>query len=201
MNMYLTKSRRMGCLLLLAAGSLGILNASFARYAAQISGEGTAIVAAWGSDTELNLDVSELAPGQSKVFEFQITNQEGSQISHTGQNYSVAVNTTGNLPLEYSLFLVSGSPAEKGSFITDSKGTALTLTEGQAWAEGGFLPHSEAVSHVYRLEVSWPAAEETGTGSAIAEYADEIDLVTLTVSAEQAMPKESGSLGGSSDGE
>ena len=50
--------------------------------------------------------------------------------------------------------------------------------------EGGFLPHTEETTHSYELTVSWPNDEKNEF-----VYADEIDLVTVTVDAKQTMPE------------
>ena len=50
--------------------------------------------------------------------------------------------------------------------------------------QGGFLPHTDETTHSYKLTVSWPS-----NGKNEFVYADEIDLVTVTVDAKQTMPE------------
>ena len=94
------------------------------------------------------------------------------------QKYSLTVETTGNLPLQYEISEGISTSADKGAVIPPAK---LTFENGKAVADGGVLPHTEEVSHTYTLKVTWPKAEDG------ASYTDEIDLVTLTINAEQAM--------------
>ena len=56
----------------------------------------------------------------------------------------------------------------------------LSFSDGKAVLEGGFLPHSVETKHTYVLTVLLPVSN--------AEYADEIDLITVTVQAEQTTP-------------
>lgn len=203
MKKNLTKSRLMGYLLLLTAASFGVISMSYARYTSQVTGTGTATVALWGSDATIQqfpVDVDGLTPGESQSFDFMITNTKDSKISQVAQEYSVKVETTGNLPLEFTL-ASTGSEPSGSSFVNAGAGGKLELnSENTAEATGGFLPHTDSVTHNYTLTVEWPtatattAADGSGTGGIDgiddAKYADEIDLVTLTVSAVQALPKE-----------
>lgn len=206
MKKNLTKSRLMGYLLLLTAASFGVISMSYARYTSQVTGEGTATVALWGSDATITqtfpVNVEALTPGGNQSFDFMITNTKEGKISQVAQEYSIKVETTGNLPLEFTLASKdpTGNASNDGSFVTTGAGGKLELNSNTAEATGGFLPHTNLVTHKYTLTVTWPtatattAADGSGTGgidgSDDAKYADEIDLVTLTVSAVQALPKE-----------
>jgi len=168
-------------LLALAVASLGMIATSYARFASQAEGTGLTRVALWGSGTDiesLNIDVSGLAPGREMEYNFELTNSVEGKVSQVEQAYSLTVETTGNLPLLYEIAEGVSTPTGKGTVITPKQ---LTFENGKAMAEGGVLPHTEKASHTYTLKVTWPSGED------IAEYADEIDLVTLTISAEQAM--------------
>lgn len=186
MRKQLTKSRVIGYLLLLTAASVGVLSVSYARYASQVSGEGTVSVAVWGADTTiepLSIDVSGLTPGETKKYLFQVTNTKEGKTSQVAQEYSFTVETTENLPLSYNLSEGSSNPAGIGTTIAGSDGTGeLVFQDGKAELTGGILPHTTPVTHKYTLSVTWPEAEGG------ADYADEIDLVTLTVKADQIMP-------------
>lgn len=183
MKKHLSKSRILGYLFLAAIVSMGVLSLSYARYTSQINGEADALVAVWGSESSipLDIDVSGLVPGGSKEFTFAVKNGKDGQISQVGQLYSVLVETTGNLPLTFELIPVSSEPFGSGIMIT---GQPFSLTDGKGAADGGSLPISKSIiTHTYTLKVSWP---ELSDG---AEYADEIDMVTLTVNAQQEAPE------------
>ena len=180
-----SKSRIIGYLLLLAVGSLGVMSATYARYLFQADGEGTVAVAVWGTDatiTPLSVDVSDLVPGKEKAYTFQVTNTRDGKTSQVAQEYSFVVETTGNLPLVFDILAGLSSPAGSGTTITEQR--LHFSTDGKAELTGGSLPHTTSVTHTYTMKVSWP----DDAGSKRAEYADEIDLVTLTVKADQIMP-------------
>lgn len=205
MKKNLTKSRLMGYLLLLTAASFGVISMSYARYTSQVTRTGTATVALWGSDATIEqkvpIDVDGLTPGGSQSFDFMITNTKEGKISQVAQEYSIKVETTGNLPLEFTLAPTdpTDSAPNGSSFVNAGTDGKLELnSKNTAEATGGSLPHTDSVTHNYTLTVEWPtpttAANGSGTGSIggidDAKYADEIDLVTLTVSAVQALPNE-----------
>lgn len=191
MKKQLTKSRIIGYLLMLTAASLGVLSASYARYSDQMTSEGNVAIAVWGSDAviePLPIDVSGLKPGDAKTFTFQVTNTKDGKTSQVAQAYSFTVVTTENLPLQFALSSAVSNPSGGGTMISlpGGNGSAgvLSFTDGKAELTGGFLPHTDQVTHQYTLTVTWPDGEDSN-GS---DYADEIDLVTLTVKADQVIP-------------
>lgn len=185
MKKQLSKIRIFGYLLLLAAASLGVVSVTYARYSAQAGGEGTVAVAAWGTDAviqPLSIDVSGLTPGSKKEYTFQVTNTKDGKTSQVAQEYTFIVETTENLPLVFNLSAGTSNPAGVGTTIATEN--SLAFTNGKAELSGGMLPHTESVTHEYTLSVSWPDEEN----SKLADYADEIDMVTLTVKADQILP-------------
>lgn len=177
MKRHLTKSRIIGYLLLLTVMTLLVLSVTYSRYMTRIDGKGAATVAGWSSGSTINpvdIDVSGLTPGKTQTYTFQVTNTKDGQISDVAQDYSVTIETTNNLPLEFELSAKVN--IQGGTYIKD---TALDLSSGKAKADGGSLPPANAVAHEYTLIVSWPGNKTA------AAYAGEIDLVTLTVIAEQ----------------
>lgn len=169
-------------MLLVAIAGMVVLPATYARYRTQVQGNGTASIAAWGSASaisKITIDVSQLYPGSEQAYKFEITNTKGGVVSDTAQEYSIIVETTGNLPLEFAL-ASEGQAAQGSQFVTGTGN--MTVNGGKAEATGGFLPVGTSVTHTYTLTASWPE------GSTAADYSDEIDLVTLTVDAVQASP-------------
>lgn len=183
MGKHLTKSRIAGYGLLLAAACISGWSLSYARFTAQEKGMATATVAAWGSGSStIDINVRGLRPGETKNYIFEVTNTENDIVSGVGQDYTIAVETTGNLPLDFALTNDGSNPAHGGRFVNTGENGTLTFNDGTAAVRGGYLPHSVSVTHTYTLAVSWPM-DRAGT-----EYTDEIDLVTLTVSSEQTVP-------------
>ncbi|GAA6292375.1 hypothetical protein F220043C3_08090 [Enterocloster asparagiformis] len=183
MKKHLTKTRIAVYTALLCLLGLTAAPATYARFTARVEGSAVASAAVWGSESsEIKIDVSGLSPGRTTSYTFEVTNTKDGKVSQVGQEYSITVETTGNLPLEFRLTadgtLTGGSLAGTGS---------LAFTDGKSVVEGGFLPHSEKTAHRYELTVSWPS-----DGKNEFVYADEIDLVTVTVDAKQTMPVSQG---------
>ena len=183
MGKHLTKTGISGYGLLLAAASISVWSFSYARFTAQENGMASATVAAWGSGSStIDINVSGLRPGDKKTYIFEVTNTENGVTSEVGQDYSIIVETTGNLPLDFALTYDNSNPDHQGLFVNTGENGTLTFNGGMAAVRGGRLPHSVSAIHTYTLAVSWPE-DKAGT-----EYTDEIDLVTLTVSSEQTVP-------------
>ncbi len=186
MKKRLTKSCIIGYLLMLAVASLGIFTATYARYVSQAEETGTVSVAVWGAGATLealSIDVSDLTPGTQKTYSFQVTNTKDGKTSQVAQAYTFTIETTENLPLVFSLSSTGSVPEGSGTAMA-VPGGALVFQDGKAELDGGSLPHTVPVTHKYELSVSWPDDED----ARLSDYADEIDLVTLTVKADQMIP-------------
>lgn len=167
---------------------LGVTNA---RYITTVSGTGTASVAAVALDTtelsgidekkviDLTNTIKGLYPGQSQTITFQVKNFKDLVVSEVTQEYSVIVETTGNLPLTYELS--AGDAKNIGTYATTSSTVPESNPTVWQWT-GGSLPHSQECTHSYTLTVKW------NIGKNDAAFSDEIDLVTLTIDAKQARP-------------
>lgn len=183
MTKHLTKRRVVAYLLYFSLACTLVLGVTYARYSSAITGTGSAHVAAVELELNEPLDLSEqlqgMTPGTERKLSFEISNAKGTSVSQVAQDYSITVNTTGSLPL---IFTLAHSDSTTAGTYADTPSNA----EGQpVWTwSGGALPHSEEITHTYSLTVTWPAEQ------ADAHYADEIDLVTLTVDAKQAQLKE-----------
>ena len=148
----------------------------------------TASVAAWGADYTTSeqvsntIDISGLVPGGTQDYKFRIINEKDGKISEVAQSYSITVDTTGNLPLEFVLSLDPASTVQGKTLVNSSAPAALTFTNNKSVMEGGELPPAISSSHDYILTISWPEGQNG------AVYSGEIDLVTLTVKAQQILP-------------
>lgn len=175
MKRHLTKSRIIGYLLLFTVMTLLVLSVTYSRFMSMVEGDGKAVLAVWEAQSDaLTIDVDGMKPGMLKTYEFYITNSKDGVTSDVAQNYTVTVESTNNLPLTYRL-----SPAGDGQEGTVIQEQTLDMSTGKSKMAGGRLPHTTAATHEYILNVTWPQ-EHTEAG-----YADEIDMVTLTVEAEQ----------------
>lgn len=188
MQKNLKRRRWFSYLLYLTLACMLVLSMTYAKYRTTVTGTGTASVAkvALGGTIDLT-KLTSVAPNETCKIEFQVTNQaeNGTTISEVSQEYSITVKTTGNLPLKYTL-IPKENTADKGDFVTVTTGTPQTVSDSASivyqWT-GGKFPHTDACTHEYELKISWPS--DNGGGNAA--YADEIDRITLTVDANQAI--------------
>lgn len=164
-----------------------ILSVTLAKYVSTAEGTGTATVAAMaGGGEPIQMVLDDMYPGQTKTLKFMVVNYTNDTVSEVAMDYTIKVETTGNLPLTFQL------TAEKAAG-TSSEGT--TVAAGEITADqigqpltGGFFPLVAGEDgtlakqeHVYTLTATWP--EENNN----VDYADEIDLVTITVEASQRL--------------
>ena len=157
-----------------------ISGVTLARYQTTVTGTGTATVALPVADAgTLTFSSGELKPGGSSTFTFAVTNFTGSeanpQVSEVSQDYIVTVGSTENLPLAFTLSSAAVSPTTGGGNGVSGLGTSPTTT--------GSLPHTTAATHTYTLTATWPADKNE------AALADEVDLITVTVTATQTTPQ------------
>ncbi len=174
MKRHLTAGRVVCYMLVLTAACTLVLGATYSRFSSQATGTGTANIAAAALNS--TMDVSEalegMAPGDSCTIAFRVSNEEESgTVSEVTQSYTIAIETTGNLPLTYTL----------STGDTPKDHHALTQNNGSLVWTGGLLPHSTPTTHTYTLTVSWPDEE------ADPSLTDEIDLVSVTVEARQVI--------------
>jgi len=184
-----------------------ILSVTLARYAGSAGGTGTASVAALALEPEpITMSLDGLLPGGEKSLEFQVVNFiKDKAVSEVALDYEITVKTTGNLPLAFDLTAealtganAAGTTVDTGPMLQDDGKTQVLENGGRAQTvKNGWFPlvenettHAlEEQAHVYKLTVTWP--EEKGD----AKYADEIELVTVTVTAAQRLSDPGGSAG------
>lgn len=157
-----------------------VFGVTYARYRSNVTGKGTAAVAkvVLNSTADLDNRLEGMRPGEERKIDVEITNvlQDGTT-SEVTQDYSVTVETTGNLPLEFTLEKKSADA--NGTYVDT---TAIESTENTKIWTGGQMQHTTIETHGYVLTVKWKENETS------AEYADEIDKITLTVDATQSKP-------------
>ena len=173
MKKQMTARRIIVYLCCLSMVGLLAVGGTYARYIQEVQGQATGSVAAvaLGGTLDLTSSLKGLTPGGEKKIEFAGSNKTGTTVSEVALNYGIAIDTTGNLPLTYALVAKSGGDA--ASYVK------ATGSSGRNWSGGTFPVGASGATHAYELTVAWPK------GSASESLADEIDLVTLTVDAQQ----------------
>ena len=111
------------------------------------------------------LDLTGIKPGTSKDFVVSVTNQSGDQVCETSMRYHLEVRTKyGSLPLTFTV---------KNQQTSESKTASIVTTTASDIAAGA------PTTHTYTITVAWPANEDAY------EFANKIDIVTVTVVADQ----------------
>lgn len=173
-------------LLYLVLASCTLTSVTLAKYASTEQGLATAVVASFATGGTMDFDVAldgELYPGsEEKAIRFTVTNYEGDKNCQVGLDYSIRVETTGNLPLEFTLR--SQKESDDSSAASVLAGPLTRKESGEWQALGGKLPpvdgQDQRKVHTYELVVTWPAS------TAGEDYSREIDLLKITVQADQA---------------
>lgn len=191
MKKHLTKSRIIFYLFYLSLACTLVMGVTYARFTSQVTGTASARTAAVALDSSLDLSsqLQGLKPGKTIEIAFDVTNFSGKGtgsdklVSEVAQEYSITINTTGNLPLNYEITCNNGSSSSDAA-AADVGSYVAPPSEGDSniWT-GGFLPTGAEATHRYTLKVTWPKEKNDYL------YSDEIDLVTLKVDAYQALPQ------------
>lgn len=174
------KSIFIRCLLYLVLVTSVITSVTLSRYVNNSAALASGLVASFTTSTTMDLEIplsDMLVPGTEKRMQFAVRNFDGEVDCEVPLDYSIQVETTGNLPLEFKL------KGEKESADTDVENSVLVGTLGEnLLASGGKLPSAGIggkKTHTYELTILWP--EEKSDEN----YSDEIDCVTLKITTAQ----------------
>ncbi len=172
MKKHLTTGRIVCYLLFLTLVCTLLFGATYSRYGSQVTGAGIADIAAvsLNSTVDLSPKLSGMVPGETRNIMIQVSNQkESGAISEVTQGYTITIDTTGNLPLTYTLDTTD----------TPNIDHALTPSEDSLVWTGGVLPHTQKTTHTYTLGVTWPKAQNDP------RYANNVDAVRFVVDSQQ----------------
>lgn len=110
-------------------------------------------------------------PGAQKKVDIEVTNARASVLSEVDVQYYIEINSKGNLPLTFTL--EKNNASSSGTYASGlSSGGGRTST----W---GTMKANESATHSYTLTITWTASEKDPA------YADEIDLIKMTIRSEQ----------------
>ena len=174
MTVHTKKIVKRVCLVLgvcLALASACILPEIYARYFTKDKIEDGAQVAPFVLDTDfetqsVNLELSNKAKnaGDTASFEFEVKNHAGGTVTAVDLQYTVTVESYGTLPLQFTIGRTDVQDTSMGH------GKVIYTQAMEASVES---------THKYTVTVTWPE------GIKDADYADEIDVVTVTVTCNQ----------------
>ncbi len=156
------------------------VSGTMARYSSRFGAQVSMQVAAFAGGGEVNFDVAleGMAPGDTRTVQFKVRNYEGEQGCDAQMAYEIQVETTGNLPLTFSLLGEDPGDSSANSALVGALDSSLK-------AVGGKLPVTSLEGkreHSYQLSVYWPSGETD------VDYSHEIDMVSVTVAAIQTDP-------------
>lgn len=144
----------------------GIFGATtYSRYTSQITGTGTATVARFAVNSNVNENMTVAVPtevGKSETTPITISNIDADgKVSEVELEYTMQITSVGDVPFEYTLEDTTDTSTEG----TKGKGTRVTLKEGVGDAsnvvidsETGTMPVGEKTVHTYNLTVTWPSS-------------------------------------------
>lgn len=190
------KTSRLPVYLLLAVvATMLATTGTLAKYSSQFSASTVLNVAAFAGggsfDFDLDEDLENMYPADTRTVYFAVQNYEDGQDCDVAMEYQVRLETTGNLPLNFTLRRKTDGGNEKGEAVGALEISAPAAGEepipGVTYvAAGGKLPVASAddgrTVHAYELEVSWPPEYND------MKYSGKVDEVTVTVIAEQVRP-------------
>ena len=198
------KTSRLPLLLLLAvvvtmAGTTGTL----AKYASSFSGQLSVEIAAFagGGSMDFDLPLEDMYPGITRTTKFTVRNFESGQDCQVNMDYEIKIETMGNLPLEFTLRPAPENETGNGyNALAENRTETDGGTAGKTILfSGGKLPYvgeeSDKTEHTYQLQVTWPEAKNSSV------FSNEVDFVTVTVTAEQAALDSGGSPGVENSGD
>ena len=155
---------------------------TLASYAMTGNTTAGAAIAIFTSGVQKTLDLGTqgaLAPGEVKEIMFNVTNSENGKVCEVPVSYEVQIETTKNLPLQFSL------TGTKDNEEADESLNALvgSLDQKTLLATGGKLPSARSgggTNHSYTLRITWPQSENAEA------YSSEIDHLSVKIKTTQA---------------
>lgn len=163
-------------LLCLTLVSFWMTSNIYARYTAEATGSDSARVAKFSvtetgvtgeNDLTKSFDLA-IAPGESKEYRVQVTNE-----SEVAIDYVIsAKNKYDNLPLKFSI-----------ADVTDGSNTAASSSYSEISGQtAGTIAANDGKTHIYSLTVSW---SKDSADQADESYAGMADVLVVTLEAKQ----------------
>ncbi len=167
-------------LLCLVLASFWLMSNIYAKYSTQISGGDGARVAIFGHSQSIQLSdengMSDMIPGRKVIYTVKVANYNGTAVSEVACNYYLEIVTTGNLPLQYTVYQQkeASDVTEIDSFLESSQNKKRKIyTSDMCFTAGN------KKEDTYQITVVWP--EDSND----AKYAGIPDNITVNVQVEQ----------------
>lgn len=145
----------------------------YSKYKKTFGGSDTGVVALVALDKSqtLQVDTSDLYPGQTIKYKFGVKSSK-KVVSEVTMAYSVEVESTEALPLTYSLKCLNTTG---GNGISKNQDTAI---KANTPITGGILPYGE-YTHIYELTINW------NENSNNYKYSDQFEIIKIKIDSYQ----------------
>lgn len=159
---------------------------TYSRYISQVTGTGSAMVARFAVDSNINENLTVAVPTEvntSASTPIQISNMDaGGNVSDVALEYTIQIAFAGEVPFEFALVDTTADDMKM-------KGTRVTLKAGTGDAanlvidsDTGSMPVADQTIHSYNLVVTWPATAND------ASFAGSVNAATVKAAIVQAEP-------------
>lgn len=170
---------------ILICGLFGMA-ATYSRYTSMVTGTGTAQIARFAVDSNVNENMIVAVPtavGESSTTAFQISNMDtGGNVSEVELEYNLQIISAGEVPFTFSLVdTTTEAMKAKGTRVTLNPGTE-NPANGTIDSSTGTMPMGDQTIHSYDLVVTWPSSVND------AALAGSTNAVALKVSIYQTEP-------------
>lgn len=152
--------------------------ATFSKYTSNITGNDKVHTATFfidGEEVTQNISFSDWIPGSSQNYNIIIKNFDDSTVANTAQRYHLILKRQNNLPLIYSLSSVNSSDSSSGSMLENKQ---ISFENNIGILDGGTIPADKAISHEYKLNISWP---ENQNSLDLSEKSEDISITIESV--------------------
>lgn len=155
------------CLLVAVLATACVIGGTLARYTSSAESSDSARVAVFGHSELIDISqdwVSGLKPGVSRTYALTVANSSGGKVSEVAQLYTIALETSGNLPLQFTLSSADGNTAI-GSFTESALATGCTFASDSMGFDA-----SVKGEHRYKLTVTWPAEQDSSALAGVPDF-------------------------------
>lgn len=134
---------------------------------------------------EVDIDIPDLSPSSEPyIYNFTISNNDGTNISEVNLEYELYIKTTTNLPLNYKLYLNEDYSDPSSTNIFDSE-ELITDEYGTYYRKVGiptrYFYYDEATTDKYTLVIDFPIVYNNST------YENCIESIELIVDSKQVI--------------
>lgn len=160
--------------------------ATLSRYRSNVSTNDTATIAIFQNDTyNVTLPLDDMSPGVEYEYKFAITNFQNTSVCEVTMQYVIQLSNLGHLPLQIVFIEASTSIPTTDTVANDIIIDDQNTTTWSIWSNNtltgqtGRMAAAVATTHTYTVRIIWPEEYDD------IRYKDEIDVVTLSVTATQ----------------